>query len=103
MILISWLTRELTGLIKGVVTMALDIRLDFISKIDQAYIDEMTTIRKLFIDIDHLLKLMADEAHEKNLGAAARSVAIARTHNESACQNAIKCLCILGEQMEDTT
>lgn len=77
--------------------MALDIRLDFVSKIDPAYIEKMTEIRKGFIALDELLKSLADEASEQNNSAAARTVALARTANESACQSAIKSLCLLGE------
>lgn len=80
--------------------MALDIRLDFIQKINPAYIEKMTEIRKGFIAVDELLKSFADEAQTRNLGAAARTVALARTANESACQSAIKSLCILGEETE---
>ena len=75
--------------------MALDIRLDFISNIGQEYIDRMSAIRAKFIEIDNELKAMADEA--LNNPAGARCVALARTHNEQACQSAIKSLCILGE------
>lgn len=78
--------------------MALDIRLDFIMNIDPNAIKEMTAIRKAFIAIDEQLMSMADEAQAKNLPAAARAVALARTANESACQSAIKTLCILGER-----
>lgn len=80
--------------------MALDIRLDFITKIDPRYIEKMTNIRKMFIALDELLKIYADEAGEKKNAGAARTVALARTANESACQSAIKSLCILGEQVE---
>lgn len=75
----------------------LDIRLDFITKIDPAYIEKMTEIRKGFIALDELLKSLAGEALAKNDAAAGRTVALARTANESACQSAIKSLCILGE------
>lgn len=81
--------------------MALDIRLDFITNIDPSVILQMTEIRKLFIAIDQQLMLMADEAHEKNMPAAARAVALARTNNEQACQSAIKSLCILGERKQE--
>lgn len=80
--------------------MALDIRLDFISKIDPAYIEKITEVRQSFILVDELLKILADEAGEKKNSAAARTVALARTANESACQSAIKSLCILGEQLD---
>jgi hypothetical protein len=35
--------------------------------------------------------------HAKNDGAAGRTVALARTFNEQACQSTIKSLCLLGE------
>lgn len=81
--------------------MALDIRLDFINGIRADYIAKMSEIRKSFILVDDLLKILADEAQERNMPAAARTVALARTANESACQSAIKSLCILGEQVEE--
>ncbi len=77
--------------------MALDIRLDFISNIHPNYIEKMKTVRQMFIAIDDLLQICANDAQEQSLHAAARSIAIARSNNESACQNAIKSLCILGE------
>jgi hypothetical protein len=80
--------------------MALDIRLDFITMIDPAYYEKMIEIRKAFIAIDELLKSLADEAGETKNSAAARTVALARTANESACQSAVKSLCILGEQLD---
>lgn len=78
----------------------LDIRLDFITKIDPAYIEKMTDIRKGFIMMDELLTSLAGEALAKNLPAAGRTIALARTANEQACQSAIKSLCILGEIKE---
>lgn len=77
--------------------MALDIRLDFMNKIKPEYLEMMTALRQKFIDIDEGLKLLADSAVEQNLPAAGRTVALARTANEQACQSAIKSLCILGE------
>ena len=80
--------------------MALDIRLDFISDIHPAYIEKMKEIRKGFIAIDDLLKGMADEASSQKNSSASRTVALARTFNEQACQSTIKSLCILGENKE---
>lgn len=80
--------------------MAFDIRLDFIQKIDPGYIEKMTDIRKGFIMMDSLLMSLADEAEARKLPAASRTIALARTANESACQSAIKSLCILGEIKE---
>lgn len=75
--------------------MALDIRLDFITNIDPAFIARMTEIRKQFIAMDDTLKLMADETKD---AATSRSIALARTYNEQACQASIKSLCLLGER-----
>jgi hypothetical protein len=80
--------------------MALDIRLDFISNIAQEQIDGMKVVRKKFIEIDSMLSLLADDAQERKIPSAARTVALARTANEAACQSAIKSLCILGEVKE---
>lgn len=77
--------------------MALDIRLDFVSKVNPVYIELMTDMRKCFIAIDDALKGMADEATSKNDLAAARTIGLARTFNEQACQSTIKSLCLLGE------
>ena len=77
--------------------MALDIRLDFIKDIDPKYIEKMTEIRKGFIAVDNLLKGMADEATSKKNLAASRTIGLARTFNEQACQCTIKSLCVLGE------
>lgn len=78
--------------------MALDIRLDFIKNIDEKYISRMTDVRGMFLAIDGLLSIWADEAQDKCLHAASRTFALARTFNEQACQSAIKSLCILGEE-----
>ncbi len=75
--------------------MALDIRLDFITSIDPAYIVRMTELRKVFIQMDDVLKCMADETKD---AATSRTIALARTYNEQACQSAIKSLCLLGER-----
>lgn len=77
--------------------MALDIRLDFINKISQENINKMTEIRKKFIELDKQLMEMHDEAQQNNLPEAMRTISLARSNNEIACQFAIKSLCILGE------
>jgi hypothetical protein len=74
--------------------MALDIRLDFIRNIKPEYIEKMTMVREMFIDIDRVLKMMVDESKD---AATQRSIALSRTYNEQACQAAIKSLCLLGE------
>ena len=79
--------------------MALDIRLDFISDIDPAYIEQMSVMRAMFIEIDRVLKVMADETKD---AATSRCIALARTYNEQACQSSIKSLCLLGERHSRT-
>lgn len=74
----------------------LDIRLDFISKFkdhDKA-IASMTEARKMFIAIDEALVELGNALED---GAFKRSISLARTHNEEACQHAIKALCLLWE------
>ena len=78
--------------------MALDIRLDFIKNIRNHYIDRMTAIRSKFVEMDDLLKFMADETKD---AATNRTIALARTYNEQACQSSIKALCLLGEVKEE--
>jgi hypothetical protein len=77
--------------------MALDIRLDFINKIDENYLKKMTEIREAYIKIDELLQSLFNEAENRIIPAAARTISMARTSNEQACQQTIKGLCILGE------
>ncbi len=77
--------------------MALDIRMDFIRDIRADYIEQMTEIRKGFVALDNVLQGFADQASEQKSSAASRTVALARTFNEQACQSTIKSLCILGE------
>ena len=78
--------------------MALDIRLDFITNIDPICIEQLTTVRDMYIEIDKCLQMFADQASVKNNSAAARSVGLARTFNEQACQCTIKTICLLGEK-----
>ena len=72
----------------------LDIRLDFISNINKEYIDRMSSIRRLFIEIDKELGMFSDQTKDP---ATLRAIALSRTNNETACQYAIKSLCLLGE------
>lgn len=76
--------------------MALDIRLDFISNINQTEIDRMTEIRKKYIELDKELQKISDDMNGDSAGL--RAIALARTNLEIACQFSIKSLCILGEQ-----
>ena len=78
--------------------MALDIRLDFITKINPVTILEMTELRQRFIEIDEHLKAVADTLGEMKKPAGLRTIALARTHLETGLQFAIKSLCIMGEE-----
>ena len=78
--------------------MALDIRLDFISKINPMTIAEMTELRKQFIEIDEHLKIIADTLESQKKEAGQRTIALARTNLETSLQFAIKSLCIMGEE-----
>lgn len=77
--------------------MALDIRLDFISNINPVTLEEMTALRKTFIEIDEHLKIIADTLEIMKKPAGLRTIALARTHLETGLQFAIKSLCIMGE------
>ena len=75
-----------------------DIRLDFISDIRPEMIKAMTVVRRMFLDLDSELQCFDEfNCHEENVGAAMRSVSIARTHIETSLQYAIKALCLIGE------
>ena len=79
----------------------LDIRLDFIKKIDPANIEMMTILRNKFIDLDNEMKDFEEfGCHDDNVQAAMRSLSIARTHLETSCMHAIKALCLIGEVKE---
>jgi hypothetical protein len=77
----------------------IDTRLDFISKIDPHFIDAMTEIRQKFIELDDELKRF-EHYNNFSTSGAARTLAIARTNIETACQYAIKSLCLCGEVKE---
>jgi hypothetical protein len=81
--------------------MALDIRLDFITKINPITIHEMTAIRKAFMEIDDHMKVISDTLEELKRPAGQRTIALARTHLETSLQFAIKSLCIMGEEIND--
>ena len=72
----------------------LDIRLDFITNIKPEYVETMKNIRLAIITLD---KEMQSIPGESNDSAGLRSLALARTNLEQACQHAIKALCIFGE------
>lgn len=76
--------------------MSLDIRLDFINKINPEFINKMTEIRNKFIVLDNELRKINDEMNGDSAGL--RAIALARTHIETSCMYAIKSLCIAGEE-----
>ena len=76
--------------------MALDIRLDFISNINQNAVDEMTALRSQFILLDEQLRRITDNMAGDSAGL--RAIALSRTNLEISLQYAIKSLCILGEE-----
>lgn len=78
--------------------MALDIRLDFITKINPIAIGEMTELRRIFIAMDDHLKVVADTLENMKKPAGQRTIALARTNLETALQFAIKSICIMGEE-----
>lgn len=75
-----------------------DNRLDFINNIKKEYIQRMTEIRKKFIDLDKEIGLMEDDPNAS--AASLRTIALARTNIEIACQFTIKSLCLLGENKD---
>lgn len=79
--------------------MALDIRLDFITKINTITLQEMTVLRKQFIAIDEHLQVIADTLETMKRPSGQRTIALARTNLEIALQYAIKSLCIMGEEV----
>ena len=79
--------------------MLVDNRLDFITNIEQEYIDKMTALRQEFIALDKKLRdLSVDDWINKN--GAARCLSIARTNLETACMYTIKTLCLMGEKKD---
>jgi len=76
-----------------------DIRLDYITKIDQQFLDMMTELRKEFIALDSKLRIMSSLEPAEREGVA-RCLSLARTNIETACQYSIKALCLMGELKE---
>lgn len=78
--------------------MALDIRLDYIDKIDPEAVEQMTRVRGIFMKIDDMLKIISDVFQLDGNSAGLRTVAISRTNLETSLQYAIKSLCLMGEE-----
>lgn len=78
----------------------IDNRLDFISDIDSDAIEQMTELRKKFIELDEEIINLSERYPDHFNGlnpAAARAASLARTHIEIGLQFAIKTLCLCGE------
>ena len=73
-----------------------DIRMDFITNIDQQFIDMMTELRKEFIALDSKIRVISSLQPAEREGVA-RCLSLARTNIETACQYSIKALCLMGE------
>jgi len=76
-----------------------DIRLDYITKIDEQFLDMMTELRKEFIALDSKLRVMSSLQPAEREGVA-RCLSLARTNIETACQYSIKALCLMVEVKE---
>lgn len=74
-----------------------NIRLDFISNIEEDYLLRMGDIRAMYIDLDLAIQeIEDDESVDRDCGVM-RTVALARTHLEISLQYANKSLCLAGE------
>ncbi len=73
-----------------------DNRLDFITSIDQEFINMMTGARADFIKMDAELRKLSDLPESQKEGVN-RLISLARTNIETACMYTIKALCLMGE------
>lgn len=73
-----------------------DNRLDFITSIDQEFINMMTGARADFIKMDDELRKLSDLSEAQREGVN-RLISLARTNIETACMYTIKALCLMGE------
>ena len=79
-----------------------DNRLDFISNIEQDKIDFMSAIRRDFILLDEALRVLSATERAEREGVL-RCISLARTNIETALQQTIKALCLMGEIKEEKT
>lgn len=77
-----------------------DNRLDFISNIEQDKIDIMSVIRQQFIMLDDALRTISKYDGADRDGVL-RCLSLARTNIETALQQTIKALCLIGEIKEE--
>jgi|HubBroStandDraft_5_1064220.scaffolds.fasta_scaffold139261_1 hypothetical protein len=75
----------------------MNIRLDFISTIEQQGLDHMADIRKVYMQLDDLLVHHSKMPMKPLDGAGNRALALARTNLETSLQYAIKTLCLQYE------
>lgn len=75
-------------------------RLDFITNIDEKFIQKMTDMRADFIELDDKVRWLAalEESDKEGVG---RCLSLARTNIETALMYTIKALCLMGEKVND--
>lgn len=76
----------------------LDNRLDFITNIEETSINQMTSLRAKFIELDQELQNLGLDPYLDS--TSGRTLAISRTNLETSLMYAIKTLCLLGEKVE---
>lgn len=74
-----------------------NIRLDFISNIENDYLARMAELRAMYIDLDLAIQELEDDENFEHESGAMRTISLARTHLETSLQYAIKSLCLIGE------
>jgi hypothetical protein len=74
-----------------------NIRLDFISNIENDYLTRMAELRAMYIDLDLAIQELEDDENFEHESGAMRTISLARTHLETSLQYAIKSLCLIGE------
>ena len=75
-----------------------DLRLDWISNIEQPALDLMTDIRAKYIALDQAIQdLEKTYPQIDNEAVSGRTIALGRTNLETSLQFIIKSLCLAGE------
>ena len=79
-----------------------DNRLDFITNIEQEKIESMRAVRLQFIWLDEALRIISKDDTAQREGVL-RCLSLARTNIETALQQTIKALCLMGEIKKEET
>jgi len=75
----------------------MDNRLDYIGGFEDGTTEKMSALRAKFIELDNELRLLSDiNSHQSP--ALGRTIALSRTHLETASMYAIKSLCLKHEK-----